>query len=156
MEDKINELENRSRRQNIVVKGIDDKEGETWEESKNKVEEILDRKMKIKVDIVRAHRVGRFNARYGRPIVVKLEKERDKEMVMRKKNELKGSLVFIEEDYSLKTRALRKKLFDIDKKERERGKRVIVTFDKVIIDGKQYAWNQEREDLEVGGWPRKN
>ena len=59
--DKIEYLENRSRRSNIRIDGIREEEAETWDNTETKVKEILKEKLYLdeEPDIERAHRVGR-------------------------------------------------------------------------------------------------
>ena len=58
IQDKISEIEDRSRRNNVRVDGITEEKGETWEDCKNKVLEILKDKLEIEnVIIERAHSV---------------------------------------------------------------------------------------------------
>ena len=59
--DKIEYLENQSRRSNIRIDGIREEEAETWDNTETKVKEILKEKRNLdeEPDIQRAHRVGR-------------------------------------------------------------------------------------------------
>ena len=59
--DKIEYLENQSRRSNIRIDGIREEEAETWDNTETKVKEILKEKLNLdeEPDIERAHRVGR-------------------------------------------------------------------------------------------------
>ena len=59
--DKIEYLENQSRRSNIRIDGIREEEAETWDNTETKVKEILKEKLNLdeERDIERAYRVGR-------------------------------------------------------------------------------------------------
>ena len=58
LQEKISEMEGRSRRNNIRVDIVTEEKGETWEECGNKVLEILRDKLEIEdVAIEHAHRV---------------------------------------------------------------------------------------------------
>ena len=58
LQEKISEIEDRSRRNNIRVDGVTEEKGETWEDCENKVLEILRDKLDIvDMTIERAHRV---------------------------------------------------------------------------------------------------
>ena len=56
--DRLPELQDRSRRNNLRVDGVTEEKGETWEDSEKKVPEILSYKLEIEhVTIKGAHRV---------------------------------------------------------------------------------------------------
>ena len=59
-DDKLNDSENRSRRNNIRIDGILECEKETWEKSEEKIQQVIKEKLKITEYIIieRAHRVG--------------------------------------------------------------------------------------------------
>ena len=58
LQDKISEMEDRSRRDNISVDGVTEEKGEAWEDCEIKVLEILRDKFEIEdVTIERAHRL---------------------------------------------------------------------------------------------------
>ena len=76
-QDKLTELEDRSRRKNIRIDGIKETKGETWNDSEEKVQDMLAQKLGLDgIEIERAHRVKRNNidSNTNRPriIVVKL------------------------------------------------------------------------------------
>ena len=57
--EKLNDLENRSRRNNIRVDGIAEDPKETWEESEEKLKKVIKEQLKIdEIVIERAHRTG--------------------------------------------------------------------------------------------------
>ena len=94
---KLIELEDRSRRNNIRIDGIEEEEGETWEISEAKATKVFKEKLGIEKEIIieRAHRTKRNY------------KDKDKKsprtIVLRLANLLKGSDVYINEDFSRKT-----------------------------------------------------
>ncbi len=45
LEEKVDELENRSRRVNLVFKGLKEESGETWRQAEEKVQELLEKKL---------------------------------------------------------------------------------------------------------------
>ena len=59
-------------RENIVVNGITEKENETWQDAKSKLQQFFKNELRIdnetNVEIYRAHRIGQKN-RGVRPIV---------------------------------------------------------------------------------------
>ena len=89
--DKIEYLENQSRRSNIRIDGIREEEAETWDNTETKVKEILKEKLNLdeEPDIERAHRVGRRanattgSVRRSRTIVCRLRDWKQKEKIIR-------------------------------------------------------------------------
>ncbi len=130
------------------MKGLKDAPGETSEETKKLMQKVLEEKLKVTTEIVRAHRIGIYKEGRSRPIVMKLEKESDKEKIYKTKRELKGTAIYIEDDYSWKVRKQRFHLREVAKKEREAGRKVTVNFDKLSMDGIQFRWNLEEQRLE--------
>jgi len=63
--DKMEYLENQSRRNNIRTDGIPEKPDETWEDTESKAKVVLESKLNLpfKVEIERAHRTGKVNRR---------------------------------------------------------------------------------------------
>ncbi|XP_065684296.1 uncharacterized protein LOC136096680 [Hydra vulgaris] len=139
IKDKLAELEDRSRRNNLRFNGIQESENETWEESEKKIHEILNSRLGINNNIIieRAHRTGKLD--YGgkmknRTIVVKFLNYKDKQTIM--ENYLKLKLwterLNINEDYCERTTELRKKLFIEAKELRTKGKYAKVVYNKLV------------------------
>ena len=63
--DKMEYLENQSRRNNIRIDGIPEEPDETWEDTESKAKVALESKLNLpfKVEIERAHRTGKVNRR---------------------------------------------------------------------------------------------
>ncbi len=127
LEEKVDELENRSKRVNLVFKRLKEESGETWRQAEEKVQELLEKKLGLKdIEIVRAHRVGWKQGERPRPIVAKFGKEKQRELVLQAKSKLRQTEILIDEDFSAKLRTERRRLFEIVKKEREQGRRARV------------------------------
>lgn len=62
LQKKTNDLENRSRRKNLVFYGVDDKTSESWGESEAIIKNICKTSLEMELESVeRAHRLGRYN-----------------------------------------------------------------------------------------------
>ena len=88
---KMEYLENQSRRNNIRVNGIPESDNETWEDAEVKVKRAIKDNLGIEVDIERAHRVdrrktksGQANQNHPRTIVCRLRDWKQREQVLRK------------------------------------------------------------------------
>ena len=137
--EKIIDLENRSRRNNIRIDSIRESEGETWNDSEEKVKKLLKTVLKIdrNIDIERAHRTGSKRNDRPRIIVLKLLNFKEKEDILSKARLLKGTGVFVNEDFAKETREKRKLLWEEVKKHRIEGKYAVIKYDRVFVREQQ-------------------
>lgn len=108
---RINELEDRSRRNNLLFYGIPD-ERENWEECEAKVLKALTGVLDPLPSgaIERAHRLGTFSNNKCRPIIVKFASFKTKDKILGSRKKLKEKDVSVSEDFCFATRQVRKKL----------------------------------------------
>jgi hypothetical protein len=131
---KLREIEDRSRRNNLRVDGIDENEGESWEESEIKVKKVFEDILSVNnVKIERAHRTGNKELKTPRTIVIKLLDYKDKVKILSKSSNLKGKNIYINEDFCYETTQIRKNLREKMKIERAAGKFAFISYDKLII-----------------------
>ncbi|XP_049274294.1 uncharacterized protein LOC125759489 [Rhipicephalus sanguineus] len=152
MTKKIDELENRSRRSNIIVYGIQEEPNETTETLlRTTKERVLEGLLGLDITgIERIHGLGKLvkeNPTKSRPVILKLLDYRDKVSILKECFKLKGSGFSISEDYSHAVRDVRKKLWNRTKENRDRKEKVMLTYDKVRINGRLFAWDEERNDI---------
>ena len=123
------------RRNNIRVDCIRESEGETWNDSEEKVKKLLKAVLKIdrNIDIERAHRTGSKRNDRRRTIVLKLLNFKDKEDILSKARLLKGTGIFVNEDFAKETREKRKLLWEEVKKHRIEGKYAVIKYDRVFV-----------------------
>ncbi|CAH1245985.1 Hypp7624 [Branchiostoma lanceolatum] len=89
---------------------------------------------RMNIEIERAHRNGRFqDGGRLRPIVAKLLRYKDRDTIIQRAKYLKGSNIYINEDFSEKVRQKRKELIPKMKEARERGEIAYMKFDTLII-----------------------
>ena len=102
---KLDDLENRSRRNNLCFEGILKSPNETWQESESKIKHLISNHMpQVGTNFVieRAHRVGRPRSdSKPRKIVARFLNYKDREAVFKAKKELHGLNMFVNEDYSV-------------------------------------------------------
>jgi hypothetical protein len=127
-------LEDRQRRNNLRLDGLMENETESWEETELKVIKVFENNLNIKgVTIERAHRTGKLGSKSPRTIVMKLLNYKDKVQILKNAHKLKGTDIFINEDYSIETMMIRKKLIEEMKVNRSNGMYSIVIYDKIIV-----------------------
>ncbi|KAH8036365.1 hypothetical protein HPB51_025706 [Rhipicephalus microplus] len=109
---KIDDLENRSRRSNVIFYGIEDGERfETWETSERLVRDFCTNRLDFSISsLARAHRIGRFSREKKRPIIAKLFNEKEVETILSKGFKLKNTPLSVARDYSEAVRDKRRKL----------------------------------------------
>ena len=123
IKNKLVELEDRSRRNNLRIEGIPEHEGESWADSEKKVTDVFSNNMGIKdLKFERVHRTGRKVEGKHRAIVLKLNSYKDKENILQKRKFLKGTDIYVNEDFCKDTVEVRKKLWEQVKKLRGEGK----------------------------------
>lgn len=143
LQDKIDDLENRSRRSNVLFFGVTDTdESETWECSERLVTEFCSNRLGITVSsIARAHRLGGFSSAKKRPIIAKFYNDKDVELVLGQGLKLKNTPFSISRDYSEAVRDKRRKLLQFSKTIKKDGDRVRVAFNKLFVNNDLYIWD---------------
>ena len=139
--DKIEYLENQSRRSNIRIDGIREEEAETWDNTETKVKEILKEKLNLdeEPDIERAHRVGRrANATTGsvrrpRTIVVASAIGSKKNRSSEVEGESSPPGIFVNEDLALETLDKREEQRPKFEEARRNGKIAYFILDRLVI-----------------------
>ena len=100
--DHINNLEQYGRRNNIRVSGLDfDNKFESARETTEGIVSIINEKMKLDLscyDIDIAHRLGKFEEKKIRPVIVKFVSRHTKYNVMHNTKKLKGTTLSFNED----------------------------------------------------------
>lgn len=148
LEARIDDLENRSRRSNLIVYGIPEAEDETSETLAQAVNEgIITKILELEpVSIERIHRLGRGGPNKTRPVILKLHDGRNKSGILKNGFKLKNTDYSIGEDFSRKLREIRKKLWDSAKQNRENKDKVSLVYNKLFINNRVYIWDDEKND----------
>ena len=139
LELKCDDLENRSRRDNLIFYGIKKvADRESSEDCESLVKDVISNKLKVKDD-VQFDRVHRLGPKTDSPIIARCSFYKQKIKILKGKELLKGTNIFIGEDFSQRVRELRRKLTPHLKQARSDGKRVSMVHDHLLIDGKRYT-----------------
>ncbi|CAJ1081238.1 uncharacterized protein LOC126388379 [Xyrichtys novacula] len=123
LDSKADYLESQSKRNNLIFEGIEESAQESWADTEGKVRTLISEKLKLDaraMPIERAHRSGKPENRADNkhPIIVKFLNYKDKELILKRRKELKKTApgVYINEDFS---EAVRQKRRDLMPKLRE-------------------------------------
>ena len=121
-EEKMEYLENQSRRNNVRIDGIPEEDNKTWLNTEIKVKEALHEKLNLSFEpvIEQAHRVGARPRpsvadginRCPRAIVCCLRDWKQKDEILRAARRIKPSGIFVNEDLANETLAKRKEQLD--------------------------------------------
>ena len=104
---KLIELEDRSRRNNLRIDGVEETLNETWDICEGKVQDIVKNKLGITAEIEfdRCHPTGKFKKNQAKPrtIVCRLLRFKDKEKFLQNSKMLNNTGTFIYEDFCKET-----------------------------------------------------
>lgn len=143
--DVVDDINNRMRRNNLIVKGLPETDKEDYEETEKIVKEFFSAHLELQVgDIERAHRVGKRRPHFDRPIIIKFLNFKSKTEVLRNAPKLKNldfPKVWIDEDFSPKVQMARKRLRDFAKLKRKGSERYSVRFNCLYIWGRVFRYN---------------
>ena len=141
---KLTDLEDRSRRNNLRIDGMKEHHGESWEITETKVKALFKDRLQIReeVEIDRAHRVGQLKNDRPRTIVLRCNIYKQKERILMAAKKLKGSGIYINNDFSTETLEIRKGLLKTAKELRLQGKGARVVKDRLI------TWERENDQSE--------
>lgn len=89
-------------------------------------------------------------------ILVRLKSLEVKKNIMRRRSELKGTTVYIDDDYTRKEREIQWKLRDIAKSEERKGRRTRVGYMKIEIGGQWRRWNEINDQLEENPFTKRS
>lgn len=138
---RVVELEDRSRRNNLVFKGLQYELG-----GADYVAIVRDFCINFlgcrkEIYINRAHLLG--NRKVAGPIIAHLPVDDDVNFVLRNAKKLKGTHFFIHKDFSFETRKARAKLLALRKVilSYQPREKVIVTHDRMIVKGVVFKWD---------------
>ncbi|XP_049524595.1 uncharacterized protein LOC119456543 [Dermacentor silvarum] len=142
------DLENRSRRNNLLLHGLTESPDETHDLLLSNISTWFEEQLEIKCpSIERCHRIGRRHADRPRPIIMILLDYREKTNVLKNGHKLKGSDFRISEDFSKRIRSIRKKIWEASKPFRDNGSIVHLSFDHAFINKVRYNWHDDTNTL---------
>ena len=143
MEKNLTDLEDRSRRNNLRIDGVEEENGESWDDCESKMEDIFVDKLELENDIIieRSHRARK--SKYGkkdqpRTILCKLLSYKDKVKVLQNCKQLKGSHIYINEDFFQGTLQYRKELWkEVKRLREEEDKIAYLQYRSIVVKDKK-------------------
>uniref|UniRef100_L7LUT5 Putative tick transposon n=1 Tax=Rhipicephalus pulchellus TaxID=72859 RepID=L7LUT5_RHIPC len=144
---RLDDAEDRSRRNNLLFYGVTDIATESAVQSEQKIIDILNNTLTLSVpsdNISRAHRIGRFFQGKSRPIIVNFTAYKTKEEILSKRAGLKESNISVSEDFCPATRHARKALIEYG---RNLNLPYKLRYKKLLIDGKCYGYDTNEQKV---------
>lgn len=142
------DLENRSRRNNLILHGLPEQVSESNEMLMSNVSMFFSEKLAMDCpQIERCHRLGRIQDGRSRPVIMKLLDFRERLRVLKNCVMLKGSEFRVSEDFSPHVRSIRKKMWEASASFRNNGSSIRFRFDHVFIDNVRYNWDDATNAL---------
>ena len=136
LREKLRDIEDRSRRENLRIDGLQEVENETWKQTEKILKSMTQEELEIEdVNIERAHRVGNTSTTSPRTVVAKFSSFKGKQLVLSAAKKLKGQNIYIKEDVSKKAMDIRKAKWKLVKSLRSQGKYAVVVYDKIAVRG---------------------
>lgn len=144
-EKKLDDLEGRSKRNNLIFRGLKKQTSsdyESWDDCEKLVKEVMHDQLKMRDDI-QFDRVHRLNKDPDSPIVARFVNFKDKQRVLKEKRKLKetekGRTIFIGEDFSKNVRDTRRKLVPhLKEAKTDKNKKVTMVYNYLLIDNKRF------------------
>ena len=136
IEDKVDYLENQSRRNNIRISGLAEEVNEDWSSTEEKVKSLISEKLELDTNAMvfeRAHRTGKRRPNKPRQIVAKLLSYKDRDRIIQASKKLKGTGIYVNEDLSSRVIQRRKQQQDKLIEARKDGKIAYFNMDRLII-----------------------
>jgi hypothetical protein len=97
MQRKVDDLEGRSKRSNLIFYGLEKDKNETNETLEGRVKDLLSDRLELAEDI-EFDRVHRISNKPDSPVIVKCTYYKHKVKILKLKTKLRGSNIFIGED----------------------------------------------------------
>ena len=174
-EKKNERLEAQSRRDNLRFHGLDDKMGETWEESETKVRDYISNGLGIDESTIRVERAHRIRSKISpRPIIVKFSHYKDRDKVLKVYREKRKTQrndqtvqadaatngadenrtdkqpeitrqIRVSEDFPERVVKACSRLYSFLKSSLESGRQAFLRYDCLIVDGQEFEYDYERE-----------
>eukprot|EP00745_Piridium_sociabile_P033839 TRINITY_DN5818_c0_g2_i1.p3 TRINITY_DN5818_c0_g2~~TRINITY_DN5818_c0_g2_i1.p3 ORF type:complete len:146 (+),score=28.95 TRINITY_DN5818_c0_g2_i1:598-1035(+) len=144
----MDDLEGRSKRNNLLFYGLPKLPNETSVNCEGMLCDLLTDKLDI-TDTVEFDRVHRLNAKSDSPVIARCVFFKHKMNILKSKAKLRGSDIFIGEDFSQRVRDIRRRLTPHLKKARQEGQRATMIYNHLLIDGRKFTVDVENKLIDM-------
>ena len=120
LSERVRSQEDYSRRQNVIVEGLNEKSDENRETLQASVSRFFQDKLNVRPDIDVIHRIGRHTKEKPRLIIVQFKTFRERQECLRAAPKLKGTNINVNEDVCKATLDIRKsKMGELKERKRQ-------------------------------------
>lgn len=140
----IEMIEKEKRKNNVVLSGLDIKTNNN-SILKEEMESFIKRHLGMDIEIKNTHKIGEKHCLIG------LKNGEDKIKLMQNKHklrEIKENKIFLNNDMTKQERRIQRELRRIARSEREKGKLVKTGYNKIIVNGEEWRWNDRKGEIE--------
>ena len=133
--ERLDSLEDHSRRNNLRFSGIEELPNENWEQTAELVKKLVKNKLEFpeNFEVERAHRVGIRSSNKPRTIIAKFLRFQDRQKILRTSSKLKGTKIFVNEDLCEESLKKRKEKLPQLQQARREGKVAYFNHTTLII-----------------------
>lgn len=153
LSEKIDSMERENKRKNVVISGL---EINTKDDKvlKERMEKFITEELKVEVKIRNARKIGE------KMCVIETESFKEKMDILSNKSKLRSlpERIFIDSELTKKEQEIQKRIRNIAKQERDKGNQTKIGYKKLIVNGKQWRWDDDKDQLreDPGGNQSKN
>ena len=148
LERKTDDLEGRSKRNNLIFYALPRRENETGVECEAMLTDLSTDRLELP-DNIKFDRVHRLSAKPNSPVIARCVLLKHKVNILKAKRKLQGTQIIIGEDVASRVREIRRRLTPHLKEKRNEGCRVSMVFDHLLVDGRRYSLDNEDNLMEV-------
>ncbi len=139
LHEKLERLESYSRKNNLIITGLKESDGENPEQV---VSQFLSTLVPGSVAVERCHRLGPSQRKgKSRPMIVRFQSYPDRKKVWEKRFQLKGKDVWLKEDFPASIEEKRQSLYPILQAAKGAGMKANLVVDKLLINGATFTVN---------------
>lgn len=139
---RIEAQDRRTRSNNVIVSGLKNVNMAPIEMIKN----LFKNELQVECNIKSASILKRQEASVI--IIAELDNRIDKINIMENKSKLKGKDIYIDNDYTQEEREIQRSIRMRAKEEKQKGKRIKIFYNKLMIEDKMWVWNALSKILE--------
>ena len=121
LHEKIRSMEDESKKNNLRFDGVEDSQGENYEQTQEKIQRLIKDKLQLNISLSGAARVGAHAPGRCRTIIAKFGRVVEKQACLRAAPKLRGTNVFLNEDLSRESADIRRAKLPEFKDLRKRG-----------------------------------
>lgn len=152
LQQKIDILENHSRRNNLVFYGIEESEAETWSDCEKKIVSILKTYLHLEISLdcfERAHRLGEKKSKGSRPIIGKFVTFKTKDLILSHASKFKNTQFSVSEDFSRRVQEIRNQLKPWLITVKKNGAHAFLRYDKLVVNKQTFKLEDVQNCLAV-------